>query len=112
MSTAAKLDVLPTPQRILDIDPPEKTLPLPAMLKLVAEKHGKSLPNMVAEIARLSFGPGKVSTEEYFDLRLYDDALSPQEKKTFLGMCITGRIPALRCRMPITPPGSGAFTIT
>ncbi len=75
------------PQRILDIDPPEKPLPLPAMLKLVAEKHGKSLPQMVAEIARLSFGPGKVSTEEYFDLRLYDDeALAGQDKKTFLGM--------------------------
>lgn len=86
MTTVAKLDVLPSPQRILDIDPPEKPLPLPQMLKLVAEKHGKSLPNMVAEIARLSFGPGKVSTEEYFDLRLYDDALSPQDKKTFLGM--------------------------
>ncbi len=75
------------PQRILDIDPPEKPLPLPAMLKLVAEKTGKSLPQMVAEIARLSFGPGKVSTEEYFDLRLYDDqALGGQDKKTFLGM--------------------------
>jgi hypothetical protein len=75
------------PQRILDIDPPEKPLPLPALLKLVAEKHGKSLPQMVAEIARLSFGPGKISTEEYFDLRLYDDAaLAGQDKRSFLGM--------------------------
>ena len=28
MTTVAKLDVLPSPQRILDIDPPEKPLPL------------------------------------------------------------------------------------
>ena len=87
MSTATIATEAPKPQRILDIDPPEKPLPLPAMLKLVTEKHGKSLPQMVAEIARLSFGPGKVSTEEYFDLRLYDDtALAGQDKKSFLGM--------------------------
>lgn len=72
---------------ILDVNEPEKPLPLPEMLKVASTRYGKSLTTLVREIASLGFGPGKVSAEEYFDLRLFDDAgLTSDDKRAFAGM--------------------------
>ena len=71
---------------VLDVAEAEKVLPLPIMLKTIAEKHGKPLQAIVTEIARLGFGAGKISTEEYFTLRLFDDAHITGDKAAFCGM--------------------------
>ena len=74
-------------QSVLDTSVPEAPLPLPMLLKLAAEKHGKPFGQMVTEIAKLGFGPGKIDVEEYFGQRLFDDkALAGQDKRTFMGM--------------------------
>ena len=74
-------------QSVLDTSVPEAPLPLPMLLKLATEKHGKPLGQMVTEIAKLGFGPGKIDVEEYFGLRLFDDkALAGQDKRSFMGM--------------------------
>lgn len=77
----------PRRRSVLDTSVPEAPLPLPMLLKLATEKHGKPLGQMVTEIAKLGFGPGKIDVEEYFGLRLFDDkALAGQDKRTFMGM--------------------------
>ncbi len=49
--------------------------------------HGWSLPGLMTDMARLSFGTGKISSEEYFDLRLFDEqGLAGASKHEFLGM--------------------------
>lgn len=77
----------PAPAGILDIVEPDKPLPLPEMLKTASQRHGKPLTQLVTEIAKLGFGPGKITAEEYFDLRLFDEAgLEGQDKRAFVGM--------------------------
>jgi hypothetical protein len=72
---------------ILDTAEPPPATPLPMMLRRASEKTGKPLAQMVTEIAKLGFGPGKIDVEEYFALRLYDDkALAGQDKRSFMGM--------------------------
>ena len=71
---------------ILDVAEQDKALPLPLMLKAAADKYGKSLQQIVYEIAKLGFGPGKISVEDYFALRLFDDAAyEGVDKKAFAG---------------------------
>ena len=72
---------------ILDTNEPDKPLPLQELLKIATERYGKTLGSLVSDMAKLSFGPGKVSAEEYFDLRLFDDAaLAGADKRAFVGM--------------------------
>jgi hypothetical protein len=87
--TVAAADVKPLAKtaNVLDIETAQKPLPLPVLLLSIKDKYKKPLPSMLAEIARLSFGPGKVSVEEYLDLRLFDDAgLAGADKAQFVGM--------------------------
>jgi hypothetical protein len=47
---------------------------------------GKTLPGLIRDVAKLSWGAGRLQPNEYFLYRLYDDArFSSQAKKTFLG---------------------------
>jgi hypothetical protein len=55
-------------------------------LRFVAKNHGKSRLSQVLEIVRLSLGHGRLTAKEYYDFRLFDDALySFEEKQQFLG---------------------------
>jgi hypothetical protein len=71
---------------VLDVAEAEKVLPLPLMLKAASEKYGKPLQQIVMEIARLGFGAGRITAEEYFTLRLFDDANIRGDKAAFCGM--------------------------
>ncbi|MEZ5773879.1 MAG: sugar-transfer associated ATP-grasp domain-containing protein [Hyphomicrobiaceae bacterium] len=78
---------VPAPEKAaLDLAEAEKVLALPQLLKAISERYEKPLQKIVTEIARLSFGRGKVATEEYFTLRLFDDANIVGEKSAFAGM--------------------------
>lgn len=56
-------------------------------LQAIATDYGRPLQQVVMEIARLSFGPGKVSFDEYMALRLFDDAgLGGADKTAFAGL--------------------------
>jgi hypothetical protein len=51
-----------------------------------AGKCGKGLATIIREIARLSWGQGKLQAHEYFMYRLFDDSrFTAEAKKTFLG---------------------------
>ena len=58
---------------------------LAGSLVTVTRQHGKPSMAQVAELTKLAFGVGKITPEEYYQFHLYDDALSLEEKKTFLG---------------------------
>ena len=70
---------------VLDVAEAEKVLPLPFMLKTISAKYNKPLQTIVGEIAKTAFGPGKLSSEEYFTLRLFDDANIVGDKSAFCG---------------------------
>jgi len=69
-----------------------------AGLRLAHELKGKSYASQFAEILRLGLGNGRLSANDYFYYRLYDDALySPEEKRRFLSERITYRVAAACC---------------
>lgn len=70
---------------VLDTETPDPNMPLALVMKTVGERHGKAMHKIVAELAKLQFGRGRMNTREYFAMRLYDDALSWEEKKAFVG---------------------------
>ena len=53
-------------------------------LKVANGKHGRSYGELVMEMARLAFGPGKVLPPEYFAMRLYD-GVPPEAQAQFVG---------------------------
>ena len=71
---------------ILDVAETEKVLPLPVLLKTISQEYNKPLQTIVTEIAKAAFGQGRLSSEEYFTLRLFDDAHIVGDKSAFCGM--------------------------
>ncbi len=72
--------------KILELAPEKDKANFAQSMASVRSGQGKNLASQVLEIARLARGEGKLTPEEYFDFRLYDDALySAEEKKTFIG---------------------------
>ena len=64
-----------------------KSLAMPDLMKHASEVSGRSLHQILSDMARLAFGPGKISTEEYFSLSLFDDAvLNGADKRAFVGL--------------------------
>lgn len=70
----------------LSTDTAETSMAFPDMLKRARTKSGKSLQQIVGEIARLSFGASKLSVDEYFGMSLFDtEELDGQDPRTFIG---------------------------
>ena len=60
---------------------------------MVAEKHGKSYQQVLMELAKTAFGPGKLSFNDYLTFRLFDDAaLAGADKAQFVGLDAARRI--------------------
>ncbi len=83
---AATVPVPANDTHILDVSETEKVLPLPLMLKAISTQFDKPFQSIVGEIAMATFGKGKLSSEEYFTLRLFDDKNIIGEKSAFCGM--------------------------
>lgn len=63
------------------------TPPIAEMLQHVAAQHGKSYRAQIRELLRYCLGNNRLTAEEYFALRLYDDAaVPPAEKANFVGI--------------------------
>ncbi|MGD1870381.1 MAG: sugar-transfer associated ATP-grasp domain-containing protein [Neomegalonema sp.] len=58
---------------------------LKATVKLVESKTGRPAAEMLAEATKLAYGRNKLQPEEYFDLGLFDPALSKAEREAFVG---------------------------
>ncbi len=81
----------------LDLTPQLPELPLGPCIKSVTKSLGKTPMAQVKELARLRFGRGKISPQEYFYYRLYDDAVDAQEKKRFVGKALETKLHQLTC---------------
>lgn len=63
------------------------TPPIAEMLQHVATRHGKGYGAQIRELMRYCLGNNRLTAEEYFALRLYDDtAVPPAEKANFVGI--------------------------
>ena len=77
----------------LDVGHDVEALMLPELLRITAGRFGKSYTDIVMDLARLSLGPGRLSPEEYFVLRLFDDeALAGADKSEFVGFSASVKI--------------------
>lgn len=75
------------PPRTMDIDHAEAQFALPLAMQQAAARHGVPYQQIFADILKVSFGPGKLTAEEYFNLRLFDDrALAGNDKRGFVGL--------------------------
>lgn len=52
----------------------------------VARKHGLGPLKQLREMARLRYGPGKISADEYYNLGLFDPAISMPAKQDYVGV--------------------------
>lgn len=76
-----------TATAVLTVQRTQTDLSLPLLMRKVAADYGKSFNQLFTDFAKLGFGPGKLSVEEYFDLRLFDDAaLAGADKRQFIGL--------------------------
>ena len=89
----AKLKVLEGEKQALPID-------ILDCLRAARVDHGKGLLAQLTEIARLTFGPGKVSPEEYFAYRLYDDdRFDMAAKREFAGEAAQNPVYQVSCHL-------------
>lgn len=66
---------------------PARPAPPPASLIVeVARTFGVSPFKQLGEMTRLHFGPGRVAGPEYYAAGLYDPAMSPEEKRAYVGL--------------------------
>jgi hypothetical protein len=65
----------PEPKRpVFDTDVAEPGLDLAATLRAITTKYGKTYQRLLLDLAKASFGPGRLSYDEFIGLRLFDDA--------------------------------------
>jgi hypothetical protein len=84
---ATEAAAAPAAAPVLDTKSKMGGLDLASSLKAIALKTGRSYNQILVEIVKLNFGPGRVSVEEYVDLGLYDDrALAGADKRGFVGV--------------------------
>ena len=82
---AAQTKPSETDTNVLDVAEAEKVLPLALMLKTASEKYNKPIRTVVGEIAKAAFGQGRLTSEEYFTLRIFDDSHIVGPKAAFCG---------------------------
>lgn len=71
---------------ILDSAKAETAFSAAQCLSAVARAYGKSPLAQVRDYIQLHFGPGRLTLQEYYQFRLFDDSqYSPDAKKRFLG---------------------------
>ena len=71
----------------LDIVPPSESSSRLGILRKASEVSGRSKEAIFWEILRFTFGPSKLTDNDYFNFRLYDDKhYSPEQKKQVLGV--------------------------
>ena len=59
---------------VFDTDVVEPGLDLAATLRAITTKYGKTYQRLLLDLAKASFGPGRLSYDEFIGLRLFDDA--------------------------------------
>ncbi len=79
--------------KVLDTEVAARKLDVAQALKTIATTYRKPYQQVLMEIARTSFGPGKLSLGDYFAFRLFDDQmLAGADKSHFVGLDASRRI--------------------
>jgi hypothetical protein len=72
--------------KFLDLEPAKHKFDLAKCMIWARSNLNKRLASQVTDMAKLAWGSGKLSAEEYYSYQLYDDAkYSTEEKRKFLG---------------------------
>ncbi|HJU30831.1 MAG TPA: sugar-transfer associated ATP-grasp domain-containing protein [Hyphomicrobiaceae bacterium] len=64
----------PAQRPVFDTDVVEPGLDLATTLRVITTRHGKPYQRLLLDLAKASFGPGRLSYDEFIGLRLFDDA--------------------------------------
>lgn len=81
------------PPPILDVEVAHREMDFAEALRVITRKHGKTLQQILMDIARTSFGPGKLAFSDYLAFRLFDeDMLAGADKSAFVGLDASRRI--------------------
>jgi hypothetical protein len=72
---------------VFDTDVVEPGLDLASTLRAITTKHGKTYQRLLLDLAKTSFGPGRLSYDEFIGLRLFDDVwLAGADPTQFVGL--------------------------
>lgn len=86
MALSAEGDVGAAPQTI-EISQPKQSNNLTDMLRQVAATSGRTAGSLIGDFVRTSFGPGKLSFDEYVAFGLYDTArYAGTDIRSFIGL--------------------------
>jgi hypothetical protein len=78
---------------VFDTHVAEPALDLATTLRTITAKYGKTYQRLLLDLAKASFGPGRLSYEEYLGLRLFDDTwLAGADPSEFVGLDAERRI--------------------
>jgi len=78
---------------VFETDVVEPGLDLASTLRVITTKYGKTYQRLLLDLAKASFGPGKLSYDEFIGLRLFDDAwLAGADTSAFVGLDAERRI--------------------
>jgi hypothetical protein len=78
---------------VFETDVVEPGLDLASTLRVITTKYGKTYQRLLLDLAKASFGPGKLSYDEFIGLRLFDDAwLAGADSSAFVGLDAERRI--------------------
>jgi hypothetical protein len=93
MSASALRQTPPAPDAreagdaVLDTSVPAPGLDLATTLRTITARHGKTYQRLLLDLAKASFGPGRLSYDEFIGLRLFDDAwLAGADPAQFAGL--------------------------
>ncbi len=95
MSSASETALAPEPgaTTAIDVKRPPAQIDLASTFRTVAAECGTSLFGLVKDYARLAFGPGRLSLDEYLALRLFDPRLYARtDKRAFVGLTQSRKI--------------------
>src|SRR5882757_3964544 len=78
---------------VFETDVVEPGLDLASTLRAITTKHGKTYQRLLLDLAKTSFGPGRLSYDEFIGLRLFDEAwLAGADISQFVGLDAERRI--------------------
>jgi hypothetical protein len=95
MDTGVEIAARPVEPRTpaIDVKRPQQALPIVEAMREIAAARGGSLFDLIKDFAKLAFGPGRLSLDEYLAHRLFDDALyAGADKKAFVGLVASRKI--------------------
>ena len=95
MPSSAETAVAPGPGEAaaIDVARPRQEIALAPTLQRIAAECGTSLFGLVKGYAKLAFGPGRLSLDEYMALRLFDPKMyAGVDKRAFVGLTQSRKI--------------------